>query len=261
MVQITTVDERWYLKPLPDVEGVPQIVTYPSVTWITEHYPKGVGFYKWLAEKGWDEAEAIKEAAGDRGSKVHQAIEILINGGEVRMDGKLLNKTTGEEEEIKLEEYEAIMSYVAWHKLVNPKILAVEGVVFNDEYHYAGTIDLICEINGEKWIVDFKTSQAVYPSHEMQVSAYKHCRDEWKDYKLGILQIGYRRNKDKYKFTEVDDKFDLFLAAKQIWANECKNVTYFQKDYPTVLTLASPKPIAGNGKVTKKNVERNHATV
>jgi hypothetical protein len=41
----------------------------PSVTWISGFWPKGIGFYKWLADKGWDEAEAAKQAAGDKNEK------------------------------------------------------------------------------------------------------------------------------------------------------------------------------------------------
>ena len=55
---------------------------------------------------------------------------------------------------------------------------------------------------------------------------------------MAILQLGYRRNKDHYKFTEIENKFDLFLAAKQIWLNETKGkVKPFQRDYPLSISL------------------------
>jgi hypothetical protein len=63
IVQITTVDERWYVKALKDEEGILKVVFVPSITWIAGHYPKGIAFYKWLAGKGWDEAEALKQSA------------------------------------------------------------------------------------------------------------------------------------------------------------------------------------------------------
>lgn len=77
ITQITSLDERWYEK-----DGK----YFPSLTWICSFWPKGVQFYKWLAEKGWDEAEALKKAAGDKGSKVHHAIEDLLNGKTVKME-------------------------------------------------------------------------------------------------------------------------------------------------------------------------------
>ena len=56
--------------------------------------------------------------------------------------------------------------------------------------------------------------------------------------KLAILQLGYRRNKAGWKFTEVEDKFDLFLAARQIWHNESSGDKVSQKDFPLMLSLA-----------------------
>ena len=228
VLQITTLDERWYVKM---VDGVKTYV--PSVTWIAGNYPKGIQFYKWLAEKGWDEAEAIKSAAGDKGSKVHKAIEDILNGKEIKIDDKYYNQSKEEDEELTPQEYECLMSVVSWLNEVKPKILANEYTTFNDEVGYAGTVDLKCEIDGEVWIVDFKTSQNIWTEYELQLSAYKHADKDLP--KIAILQVGYTRNKARYKFTELEDKFDLFLAAKQIWQSESGKVSPRQVDYPLTL--------------------------
>lgn len=234
-VQVTIADERWYIRTLEDGSTI----EYPSVTWITDHYPKGIGYYRWLANQGWDNAEEAMQAAGRRGSKVHEAISLLLLGNKLSMDDKLRNTDTGEPEDITLEEWEAIMSFVAWHQEYKPKMLANEKTLFNEEHRFAGTADFICEIAGEKWLIDFKTSKDVWPSHELQVSAYAHALPpELKPDKLAILQVGYTRNKNRWKLTELEDKFDLFLASKAIWQNECANVTVKKKDYPVSLSLA-----------------------
>lgn len=234
-VQITIADERWYIKTLDDGS----IIEYPSVTWIVDSYPKGIGFYKYLADKGWDNAEKLKEDAGNRGTKVHEAISLLLLGNPLKMDDNLTNSETGDLEPITLEEWEAIMSFVEWHAEMKPVMLQNELTVFNDEHRYAGTADYICEINGERWLVDFKTSKDVWPSFELQLAAYAHALPpELKPDKLAILQVGYTRNKHKkWKWTELEDKFDLFLASKQIWQNENANVTLKKRDYPTSLSL------------------------
>lgn len=226
IVQITVVDERWYLK---DDKYV------PSVTWITSFYPKGKAFWKWLAEKGWDESEIIKQEAGNRGSKVHLAIADLIEGKEVLMESKYINKSTGLLEDITLDEYESIMSFTDWFNSNKIDIIKNETVIFNDTFNYAGTVDLICKIDDIPYIVDFKTSQSIWPSHELQLSAYKHAVSG--DYRIAILQVGYKRNKNKYKFTEITDKFDLFLAAQKIWAEETSKIVPLVRDYPTKLKL------------------------
>lgn len=256
IVRITSCDERWYARSTTDqVTGLPVYQYVPSVTWIAEHYPKGIGFYKWLANTGWDEAEALKEAAGDKGSKVHQAISHLLDGNTVPMDGMVTNPTTGQAEPLTLEEYDALRAFAAWHTAAQPILVEKDIVVWNDAHGYAGTIDFLCRMGSALWLLDFKTSQGVWPSHELQVSAYKHARPEWSAAKLGILQIGYRRNRDGYKLTEVEDQFPLFLAAKQIWAKETAGQSPKQRDYPLQLQLSIPHapavPANGAGTATE----------
>ena len=237
IVQITLPDERWYWKSVID-KTIPKAteVFVPSVTWITSFYPKGVAYFKWLANLGWNEAEAAKQAAADKGSKVHKAIVDLIDGKDIPMDAKYVNPSTEQPEELTVEEWEALMSFRDWFVLTKPQVLARESVVFSDEYGYAGTIDIFCKIEGETWLIDFKTGQYIWPSSELQVSAYKHAFEKPID-KLGILQLGYRRNKNLFKLTEVEDQFSLFLAAKQIWAKETTGDAPVQKDLPLILSL------------------------
>lgn len=245
IIQVTTADERWYFKTVPGAkDGLPTFKVVPSVTWIAGHYPKGIAFYKWLASKGWDEAEAIKNAAGDKGSKVHYALSAILKGEEVRIDSQFENPSTGRLEELTFEEIDCIKAFVDWRESVKPEILAFDLVVFSDKYDYAGTIDLVCKIKEDVYLIDFKTGQYLWPEQELQISAYKSALSEapgeikMEGMKLAFLQLGYRRNKNAYKFTECDDQFDLFLTARKIWANETKGESVKQKDYPIVLSPA-----------------------
>jgi hypothetical protein len=98
--QITLADERWYAKPIPDpVSAMPTYQPVPSVTWVAGYWPKGIEFYKWLASKGWDEAEAAKHAAGDKGSRVHLAIERILRGEEFRIDTKVFDRPKSSEQD------------------------------------------------------------------------------------------------------------------------------------------------------------------
>jgi hypothetical protein len=228
MVQITTLDERWYYR-----EGDQKL--FPSITWIAGYYPKGIEFYKWLANKGWDESQAIKNAAGERGTRVHRAIEQLIRTGKVKMGDAFPIGEEYEVTELTVEEYEAVMSFKAWYLEAKPEFLSVEHTCFNEEDVYAGTIDFKAKIDGEVYIVDVKTSKSIWPSHELQLSAYRHTPQGAAD-KTAILQVGYKTKKG-WKFTEVPDKYELFLAAKKIWWAENENVSPRQKDYPLEITI------------------------
>lgn len=263
LVQVTTTDSRWYAKPTMDrATGLPNGFEYvPSVTWIAGYYPKGTGFYKWLAGTGWDESQAIKAAAGDKGSKVHTAIATLIDGQTVEMDALVFNPSTGQPEPLTLEEYECLMSFVAWAREAKPVTIAKDLTVWNEEDGYAGTVDYLCLIDKRPTLIDFKTSQQVWPEHEIQVSAYAHALAgaqpsldpallealAFSPPQLAILQLGYRRNKVGWKFTVVEDQYPLFLAAKQIWAKETAGEKPLQKDYPVRLAIAespeTPEPV------------------
>lgn len=259
IVQITTTDERWYMKPVGNIEtGVPEYITVPSVTFIAHSYPKGIGYMKWLSDKGWDEAEAIKNAAGNKGSKVHQACDAILNGHEVRMDSTFMNHDTDKEEELTLEECDAILSFVKFlndtKKEFDIDTIANEVALFSEEYGYAGTIDWLVKFTDKEtkevtyWLPDFKTSQYVWPEHRIQLSAYHQTIVNGEntfeklpagaEVKIAILQLGYRLNKNGYKWTEVEPQFDLFLATKQIWQNEHGKEKPSQKDYPLVLSPA-----------------------
>ena len=135
-----------------------------------------------------------------------------------------------------------------------PEVLAFDFTVWSEKYRYAGTVDLYCRINGIPWIVDFKVSPNIYPSYELQVSAYKFANASFPpNTRLAILQLGYEKNKkQKYKFTRVKSQFSLFMATYRIWKNECGEARPYQREYPISLTLNGlPETLAqGRGPAT-----------
>jgi len=259
IARVTTTDERWYTKPAANKEtGLPQYEFVPSVTWIAGHYPKGVAFYKWLANHGWDESQAIKQAAADKGSKIHQAINALILGNEIRMDAKFTNPETNQPDELSTEEYEAVLSFKDWYLDEQPqKIIASEYVVWGDGY--AGTVDIkYHKKDGRIGILDLKSGQYIWPEYELQLSAYKHAHPDQIDF-LEILQVGYKRNQKRYKLTEIEDKFPLFLAARQIWLNETAGQKPLQRDYPLSISLPKDTPEPPAPKVAKPKTQKQSA--
>lgn len=228
IIQVTTYDERWYYV---------NKLFVPSVTWVASCYPKGYRYYRWLASKGWDEAEAIKSAAGDKGSRVHHAIDALLHGGTVNMDSRFPD-SNGIESELTVEDWECLMSFHAWYRKTKPQIIQTEQVVVHGSAPlFAGTLDLKCKIDGEIWIVDFKTGQSVWPEYEVQVNLYGMCEGQEDVLKLGILQIGYRSNRVGYKFNEIERDSEIALAACTIWKKEHGKEKPRQRDYPAFLTL------------------------
>jgi hypothetical protein len=242
IIQITAPDERFYARQIESADG-PIWDYVPSVTWIANHYPKGIGFSKWLAEKGWDEAEAIKRLAGDKGSKVHAAVKVLNSGGTVAMEDAFAGGDDPKPQPLNPKEYFCLMTYCEWFAEESPIILDCEYTVWNERYRYAGTVDLKCRLKSTDYkivhLIDLKTSPRIWPSMKLQLAAYKHADPSLpKGARLGILQVGYEANKfKKWKYTPVGDQFELFLAARKIWIEECADAKPFQREYPLSLSL------------------------
>ena len=217
---------------------------YPSVTWICSYYPKGYGFEKWLADKGMDKAEEIKNEAGQKGTRVHHVCEEMMHGIEINMSDKYADKD-GEQAELTADEYWTAMTFRKFLEDEQPVVYKTEYTVLNHEYKYGGTVDIKCRIKSDGYkfihIIDIKTSKSIYPSHEMQVSAYKKTDPECE--KIDILQVGYRLNKNGYKLTPIDDQFDLFLATYRVWQKEQSTVLVPQREYPLSLTWKPIKDI------------------
>ena len=223
--------------------GATEYIYYPSSTWISRYYPKGEYFYKWLAGKGWSEVEAVKQAAADKGSRVHYACYDLDRGKEIKITDRYLNPSTNQKEELSKEEVDCIISYRDFLDEMRPELLAQEITSFGD--FYAGTADKIFRTGKDIWIIDLKTSQSIWPEHELQISSYSHMNfnykkmgisdKEWQNRRLAVLQIGYKKNKKGYKFTEVEDKYHLFQNAYKIWKNENPDIKPKERDYPSVI--------------------------
>lgn len=164
--QINFLDERFYEYKAP---GQDQSVFYPSVTHILSVYPKGYAFEQWLKDVG-NQAKIIAERAAESGSKVHDGIERL-----------LLDQTIpwGEEGSLyALEEWRGLNRFIEFYRESNLERILVEQNVYSHKYKYAGTMDLLCKINGETWLIDHKFGNAIYPAHFQQLVAYKVALEE-----------------------------------------------------------------------------------
>ena len=161
---------------------------YPGVTSIIdEAAPMGYGLRMFLQNNTREEAEEIKNTAGDFGSKLHDAYERLINGFELNLA----------EEYPTTKEKKHLLSFYDWFNTHKPTGIKSEFVVASLTYKYAGTMDALCTINGETWLIDWKTSKAIHKNHEYQVAAYKQAYEEMTGEKIdhvAILKTGSVHN-------------------------------------------------------------------
>lgn len=156
--QLTFTDSRFYKT---DDGGF-----VPSVTSILECYPKGAAYFNWLKEAGKD-ADEIRDEAGRRGSVVHKLTEDYDMGAEV----KLVNANGSID--YKLNEWAMFERYVDFRSRFSFVTDCIELNIISKDLGFAGTIDRVINLNGERILLDIKTSNAIYPSYWLQLAAYR----------------------------------------------------------------------------------------
>ena len=116
-------------------------------------------------------------------------------------------------------------AFYKWVKDNDVKILSREKTVISREHGFAGTLDLLVEINGEKktLVVDVKTGKAIYGEVFLQLSAYKHAVEE-EDKKVDGIAALLLKEDGNYIFEKGEDCFDAFLACKDIWEWDNKSL-------------------------------------
>jgi len=174
--RIEFIDARFYLSPSGNY--------VPSVTTILDAYPKDAAFYKWLKDVGQD-ADTIRDEAGRRGSNVHDMTERYDSGEEVTF----LNDQGWPA--YKMSEWSMFERYVEFSNTIKPTIDMMEAHMISDNLGFAGTLDRVVEIDGDKILLDIKTSNSLQPTHWLQLSAYNELIKEngVKVDKVGILWL------------------------------------------------------------------------
>lgn len=156
-----------------------------------------------------------KEDAGQKGTDVHALLEIIIKSV---MVGK------------KIEEVETdnpqVQHFLDWAKTNKVKFLASEEKVFSRNLFVAGTIDFVCEIDGEVWLGDFKTSSGIYPEHFFQTAAYQKLWEDMVETDNGmpvnfkghiILNLRKDNSFEEKRSISNEDNLSAFLAALTLY--------------------------------------------
>lgn len=196
--------------------------------------PADQGLLEYYKRTSKEEQEDILIDAQQRGTNVHQAIEALLKGQEV--ESSFYKRK---------HEKKAITAFVDWFNKMKPKNALSERVVAfigdkdkdGNPMRFAGTVDLICTINGRRVIIDMKTSRMHSAKNSLQVQAYKRAVKEsyGEDIEDGyILYLGTNhkgtRSKDidgmpstglGWSMIKSEDTFDDFKRAYDmaLWAS------------------------------------------
>ena len=146
-----------------------------------------------------DIPEIALEIAKDRGTQTHKAI----------LDFELFDDYEIEE---KYKGY--FESYLKFKEDKKPEILHQEKMLTNGEF--AGTIDYICKIDNEIWLLDWKTSRNL---HENLIAVQEAGYDQLCTYngikidKFGAVHL----KKDGYELREITPNKEMWKICKKCY--------------------------------------------
>jgi len=232
----------------------------PRVTTITNIVSKPALFRYYAHHNNFMSAQNALNHSADWGTSIHKAVEMLLKNKKHRPEEKILN---------------SVGAFRDWQAQNKVKILDpendVERIIFDLDNFYAGTLDIIAEINGVLGILDIKTGSGIWDEYGLQLAAYmnaynknvpakRRAKTRWilrldqfeqcaicgarKRIKSGKPKITGGKKTCYHQFSIVKGAFEFkelkgfkedlqgFLSAKKLWEWCNRNVLKEIKNYP-----------------------------
>ena len=138
-------------------------VWYPRVTAIVGIKAKPALYKFYADQESFKAAESVKNISAEEGSLLHDTIEGILKGEKAVIPDPIKPAV------------EAFLNFLGKNKVVPIKI---EERLVSKKHKYAGTMDMLAELNGRLGVVDIKTSYAIYRDYNIQTSAYVEALKE-----------------------------------------------------------------------------------
>ncbi len=206
-------------------------VEYPSVTSLIGTLSKGDQLLTWASkqaldyvannmgggmplEKIFENAKTnhliVLDEAASIGSEIHALIEKNIKG-------QWFDYRTIQRPEVK----KAFFGYLDWKKAHRVRFVTTEKTVVSKIHGFAGTLDTVLEFEGHLYVTDWKSSNSIYDTFGLQLSAYREALREMGLKTDGqiIVRLDKATGKSETKeFTQSHEKnLDAFLKLVDFW--------------------------------------------
>lgn len=224
---------------------------YPRVTSIVGIKDKPALLFFYASLPDYKTGQAITAKSAEEGTLIHNTIEAILRKEPVVIPESIKPAMS------------AFLDFYSNNEIIPHRI---EERLVSKKHHYAGTMDVLAEVNGVLGVLDVKTSISVYRDYNIQTSAYiealnedpnmppltrwilrinqaKHCLKcdaTFRD-KGGREKIRGGRDKCEHEWSEMRGEFEFkelkgfqddikaFLACKDLW--EWENKYWLDKIY------------------------------
>jgi len=212
---------------------------YPKVTTVCSTIAKP-GLLRYYAnQENFAAAQENLTRAADWGKDLHEIMERILKGEKIKISPVISP---------------SILALEDWRGRYTVSVLDTEKRVMSKDHFYAGTLDVLAEIDGKLGILDLKTSTGIWDEHSLQLAAYmqafnemalprvqtrwilridqyqkcelckikKRTKEKKAKKKAGMENCNHQfgQVKGEYEFKELDNQerdIEAFLAAKKIW--------------------------------------------
>ena len=145
----------------------------PSVTTILSRFKDSGGLLYWanqqgLAGKTLDEA---RMPAASAGTLAHDMVEASLNK-------RPLPDGAGVAADVVAKAKAAFQTYLAWQEMTKIVVRHTEVSLVSEAHGFGGRLDAIGMMGNQLVLIDWKTSNAVYADHLLQLAGYKTLWEE-----------------------------------------------------------------------------------
>lgn len=151
------------------------------------------------------EHKRLKDSAASVGTRAHRLVE----------DYLIANKYKGNPHKSKLmldniskDLEKPFFAFLDWIEDKDFVLLDVEKIIYSKKLTYAGTLDIRCLLNNNKYIIDLKTSAGIYDEMLLQLCGYKYAYEENNEdrgHHIGILRLDKNTGEPEWKeYTNKD---------------------------------------------------------
>lgn len=189
-------------------------IRVPGVTTIVNLLNKPM-LVKWANDLGLEGIDSGKyvDTAATVGTIAHYLVACHLTG-------ETPDLSEYSKAEIDLAE-NAMLSFLEWIKSKDIKVIMAEQELVSAKHGFGGTSDLYCEMNGQRYLIDFKSSNAIWGEYRIQLAGYAILLEEagHKIDKAMIVRIGRDATEgfETREYTDLSGETRIFLNLLEIY--------------------------------------------
>ncbi len=201
----------------------------PGVTSVISRFKESGGLIHWAWKCGVDgiDYRQARDAAAEAGTIAHDMIDAWIHGRDWAPNGQ--------NDELLAKAEKGFDGFLSWATSTHLQVVETEVSLVSEQHRYGGTIDGVGRLCGETVLLDWKSSNRIYPDYIVQISAYlkllEECRGErvtgihllrvgkeWGDFHhhswpVEVAELGWRAFRHQRQLYDLDKPLKAAVGA------------------------------------------------